>query len=50
MSMLLALLLLAQGLPTVGGNRQLRSPPPPPPPGPPNVLLIVLDTVRAAEL
>ena len=50
MSMLFALLLLAQGLPSAGSNRQLRSPPPPPPPGPPNVLLIVVDDMGVDQV
>jgi arylsulfatase A-like enzyme len=50
MSMLLALLLLAQGTPTVGGTRSLRPPPPPPPELPPNVLLIVVDDLGVDQV
>ena len=47
---MLALLFLAQGLPTVGGQRAVRPPPPPPPAPPANVLVIVVDDMGAAQI
>lgn len=47
---MLALLLLAQGLPTMGGQRSVRPPPPPPPELPANVLFILADDMGADQI
>src|SRR5688572_14172034 len=48
-TLLLALLLLAQGTPTVGGQRSLR-PPPPVPPQLPNILVVLVDDMGVDQV